>query len=81
MHINEIPLPKGVEPIPRVKKDNPVVVTVHVPKVIVVEQDVAAPVTQITGQTEAEAAAAAAGKDGDKKKEAGGDKKEGGKKA
>jgi len=81
LHINEIPLPKGVEPIPRVKKDNPVVVTVHVPKVIVVEQDVAAPVTQITGQTEAEAAAAAAGKDGDKKKEAGGDKKEGGKKA
>ena len=90
LHINEVALPKGVEPIPRVKKDNPAVVTVHVPKVIVVEEDVAAPVTQITGQTEAEAAAAAEGKDGDKKeggksdkadkKEPAGDKKEAGKK-
>ena len=90
LHINEIALPQGVEPIPRVKKDNPAVVTVHVPKVIVVEEDVAAPVTQITGQTEAEAAAAAEGKDGDKKeggksdkadkKEPAGDKKEAGKK-
>ena len=89
LHINEIALPKGVEPISRVKKDNPAIVTVHVPKVIVLEEDVAAPVTEITGQTEAEAAAAAEGKEGDKgdkkdagdkKKEAAGDKKEGGKK-
>jgi large subunit ribosomal protein L25 len=89
LHVNEIALPKGVEPTPRVKKDNPAVVTVHVPKVIVIEEDVAAPVTEITGQTEAEAAAAAEGKEGDKgdkkdagdkKKEAAGDKKEGGKK-
>jgi large subunit ribosomal protein L25 len=79
LHINDLPLPKGVEPIPRVKKDNPAVVTVHVPKVVAVEEDIAAPVTQITGQTEAEAAAAADGKGGDKKDagdKAGGDKKD-----
>ena len=84
MHINDLALPKGVEPISRVKKDNPAIVTVHVPRVAAVEEDAAAPVTEITGQTAAEAAAAA-GKDGDKgdkgdKKEAAGDKKEGGKK-
>src|SRR5258705_7844372 len=71
LHINDIALPQGVEPIPRIKKDNPAVVTVHVPKVVVVEEEVAAPVTEITGQTPAEAAAAAEGKEGDKKKTAG----------
>ncbi len=93
LHINDLALPEGVEPISRVKKDNPAVVTVHVPRVAVAEEDAAAPVTEITGQTPAEAAAAE-GKDGDKKdggdkkkdaggdkkKDAGGDKKEGGKK-
>jgi large subunit ribosomal protein L25 len=83
LHVNDLVLPAGVEPIPRVKKDNPAVVTVHVPKVVAVEEEAAAPVTEITGQTEAQAAAE--GKDGDKKeggdkkKEAAGDKKEGGK--
>jgi large subunit ribosomal protein L25 len=82
LHINDIALPQGVEPIPRIKKDNPAVVTVHVPKVVVVEEEVAAPVTEITGQAPAEAAAAAEGKEGDKgeKKEAAGDKKDAGKK-
>jgi hypothetical protein len=47
--------------------------------VAAVEEEAAAPVTEITGQTPAEAAAAAEGKDGDKK-EAGGDKKDAGKK-
>jgi hypothetical protein len=47
-----------------VKTDNPSVVTVQVPKEIAAEEEIAAPVTQITGQTP-EAAAAAAG--GDKK--------------
>jgi large subunit ribosomal protein L25 len=90
IHINEISLPKGVELIARLKKENPAIVTVQVPKAIVVEEEVAAaPVTEITGQA-AEDAAAAAGKDGDKadkgdkgdkgdKKEAA-DKKEAGKK-
>jgi large subunit ribosomal protein L25 len=86
LHINEIALPKGVEPTARLKKDNPTVVTVHVPKVAVIEEEAAAPVTEITGQTPAEAAAAAEGKEGDKKeaagdkKEAAGEKKEAGKK-
>ena len=94
LHVNELALPPGVEPISRLKKDNPTVVTVHVPKVIVIEEEVAAPVTEITGQTEAEAAAAAEGKEGEKgdkgdkggksdkadKKEPAADKKEAGKK-
>ena len=82
LHVNDLALPQGVEPIPRVKKDNPAVVTVHLPKVVAVEEDAAAPVTEITGQTAAEAAAAAEGKDGDNgdKKEAAGDKKDAGKK-
>ena len=70
--------------------------TVQVPKVIVVEEEVAAPVTEITGQVpaEGEAEAAAEGKEGEKgdkgrqgdkgdkgdKKEAAADKKEAGKK-
>jgi large subunit ribosomal protein L25 len=76
LHINDVPMPKGVEPISRMKKENPAIVTVQVPRAIVVEEDVAAaPVTEITGQAAVDAAAAAAaeGKDGDKK--AGGDKK------
>jgi large subunit ribosomal protein L25 len=88
MHINEVAMPKGVEPIPRIKKENPAVVAVQLPRAIVAEEEaVAAPTTEITGQAAADAAAAA-GKDGDKgdkkaggdKKDAGGDKKEAGKK-
>jgi large subunit ribosomal protein L25 len=79
LHVNDLALPQGVEPTPRIKKDNPAVVTVHVPRVAAVEEEAAAPVTEITGQTPAEAAAAAEGKEGDKK-EAGGDKKDAGKK-
>ena len=87
LHVNDLLLAQGVEPMARLKKDNPAVVTVHVPRVIAVEEEAAAPVTEITGQTPAEAAAAA-GKDGEKgdkgdkgdKKEAAGDKKEAGKK-
>jgi large subunit ribosomal protein L25 len=83
IHINDIPMPKGVEPTARFKKENPAIVTVHVPKVVAAEEEAAAPVTEITGQAPAEAAAE--GKDGDKKdaggdKKATGDKKEGGKK-
>jgi large subunit ribosomal protein L25 len=75
MHINDVPMPKGVEPIPRIKKDNPAIVTVQVPRAVIeAEETVAAPTTEITGQAAVDAAAA---KDGDKK---GGDKKEGGKK-
>lgn len=61
IHVSELKLPAGVEPLPKLKADNPSVVTVQVPREIVVEE-AAAPVTEITGQTpEAAAAAAAAG--------------------
>jgi large subunit ribosomal protein L25 len=89
MHINEVPLPQGVEIVSRLNKENPAIVTVQVPKAIVVEEEVvAAPTTEITGQAAADAEAAAEGKEGkegkdsDKgdKKEPAGDKKEAGKK-
>ena len=65
IHVSDLKLPEGVEPLPKVKTDNPSLVTVQVPKEIAAEEEVAAPVTQITGQTPEAAAAAAAG--GDKK--------------
>jgi large subunit ribosomal protein L25 len=81
LHINDVAMPKGVEPIPRLKKENPAIVTVQLPRAVVeAEETVAAPTTEITGQAAVDAAAA--GKEGDKKagdKKAG-DKKEGGKK-
>lgn len=62
IHVSEMKMPKGVEPLPKVKLDNISVVTIQVPKEIAVEEVVAAPVTEITGQApEAAAAAAAAG--------------------
>ena len=73
IHVAELTLPKGVEPLPKLKVDNPSVVTVQVPKEIVVEEVVAAPVTEITAQAP-EAAAGAAGAPG--AAPAGGDKKD-----
>jgi len=70
IHVNDLKLPEGVEPITKLKTDNPPVASVHVPKVATVEEEAAAPVTEITGQTPAEAAAAASAE---------GEKKEGGK--
>ena len=82
IHINDLALPKGVEPLSKLKHDNPALVTVQLPKVAAVEEEeAAAPVTEITGQTPAEAAAAEA--EGAEKKEAGKkepEKKEAGKK-
>jgi len=81
IHVGELTLPNGVETTAKLKHDNPAVVTVQVPKEIVIEEEAAAPVTEITGQVpvEAEAAAAepaAAEKDKDKKEP---EKKEAGK--
>jgi large subunit ribosomal protein L25 len=77
LHVSDLVLPKGVEPLPKVKADNTSVVTVQVPKEVAVEEVVAAPVTEITAQApEAAAGAAAAG--GDKKDS---DKKDGEKKS
>jgi large subunit ribosomal protein L25 len=59
IHVNDLKLPEGVEPTAKLKADNPPVASVHVPKVAAVEEEAAAPVTEITGQAPAEAAAAA----------------------
>jgi len=79
LHVVDIPLPKGVEPISKLKHENPSVVSVHVPKEIVIEEEAPAPVTEIIGEVPAEgeeaAAAAAEGEKGEKK-EAGAEKKE-----
>ena len=83
IRVNEVPLPAGVEAIARLRKDNPAIVSVHVPKAIVIEEEVAAPVTEIIGEVPAEGEeAAAAGKEEEKgeKKEPAADKKEAGKK-
>jgi large subunit ribosomal protein L25 len=72
IHVADLTLPKGVELFAKLKHDNPPVVMLHLPKVAEVEEPVAAPVTEITGQApEAEAA------EGEKKE---GEKKEGAKK-
>jgi pyruvate/2-oxoglutarate dehydrogenase complex dihydrolipoamide acyltransferase (E2) component len=76
LHVMDVPLPKGVEPVTKLKHENPSVVSVHVPKEIVIEEEAPAPVTEIIGQVPAEgeeaAAAAAEGEKGEK-----GEKKEG----
>ena len=64
VHVNEVPLPKGVELVARIKADNPVVVTVQVPREIVVEEPTAeaaaVPTTEIISE-KPEGAAAPAG--------------------
>lgn len=76
IHLNELVLPKGVEPISKLKHDDPAVVTVQIPRAIVVEEEVAAPVTEIIGEVPAEGEAAA-GAEAEKKEP---EKKEPGKK-
>jgi large subunit ribosomal protein L25 len=79
LHATEITMPKGVEPVSKLKHENPAVVSVHVPKEIVIEEEAPAPVTEIIGEVPAEGAeAAAAPAEGEKgeKKEAGAEKKE-----
>jgi large subunit ribosomal protein L25 len=79
VHANDLVMPQGVEPISKLKADNPPVVTVQIPKAAPVEEEVAAtPVTEITGQAPEEAAAAGGEKKEGEKKEA--EKKEGEKK-
>src|SRR5215510_12361821 len=71
LHVNELALPKGVEPVSKLKHENPAVVSVHVPKEIVIEEEAAAPVTEIIGEAPAEGEAAAeAGAEGEKKEAA-----------
>jgi len=77
LHVLELVMPKGVEPISKLKHENPSVVSVHVPKEIVIEEEAAAPVTEIIGEVPAEGEEAAAAAEGEKKEPAAaGDKKE-----
>jgi len=76
MHVNEMALPQGVEPVAKLKHDNPAVVTVQLPKAMVVEEEAPAPVTEIIGEVPAEGEAAPAA-EGEKKEP---EKKEAGKK-
>jgi large subunit ribosomal protein L25 len=67
IHIADLTLPKGVEPVVKLRHDNPAVVTVHLPKTVTAEEEAAAPVTEITGQAPEGEAADAGKKEGDKK--------------
>jgi large subunit ribosomal protein L25 len=78
IHAAEVVLPKGVEILPRLRKENPTVVTVQVPKAMVVEEEAAAPVTEIIGEVPAEGEETPAAEG--EKKEAPAEKKEAGKK-
>ncbi len=77
LHVMELVMPKGVEPVSKLKHENPSVVSVHVPREIVIEEETAAPVTEIIGEVKAEGEEGAeAAAEGDKKEPAAGDKKE-----
>ena len=77
LHVMELVMPKGVEPVSKLKHENPSVVSVHVPKEIVIEEEAAAPVTEIIGEVKAEGEEGAeAAAEGEKKEPAAGDKKE-----
>jgi hypothetical protein len=69
-------MPQGVEPVSRLKHENPAVVSVHLPKEIVIEEEAAAPVTEIIGEVPAEGAEAAEAAAEGEKKEAAAEKKE-----
>jgi large subunit ribosomal protein L25 len=74
VHAQDVVLPKGVEIISKQRKENPVIVSVQLPKALVVEEEVvAAPVTEIIGEVPAEGEEPAA--EGEKK-EPGAEKKE-----
>ena len=68
IHVAAVPLPKGVELVPRLKIDNPVVVTAQLPREVAVEEpaaQAAAATTEAAGEkTEA------AGSDKEKKEAA-----------
>lgn len=77
LHVMDIALPRGVEPVYKIRHENPSVVSVHVPKEIVIEEEAPAPVTEIIGEVPAEGEeAAAAAAEGEKKEPAAAEKKE-----
>ncbi len=71
LHVSDLVMPQGVEPVSKLKQDNPAVVSVHLPREIVIEEEVAAPVTEIIGEAPAEGEeAGAAPAEGEKKESA-----------
>lgn len=76
LHVLDLAMPRGVEPVAKLKKENPSVVSIHMPKEIVIEEEAAAPVTEIIGEVKAEGEEGAAAAEGGEKKEAAGEKKE-----
>ena len=67
IHVAELTLPQGVELVPRLKIDNPVLVTVQVPREIAVEEPAAEAAPAAGAEAPAGAAEAAAGGDKEKK--------------
>jgi large subunit ribosomal protein L25 len=67
IHLEELKLPKGVESIQLTRGDNPVVVSVQVPRVVEVEEPVAQEAAAAEGAAAAPAAAPAAPAEGEKK--------------
>ena len=68
LHVNDLKLAGGVEPASRLKSENPAVVTVQIPRVVEVEEEVVvAKATEITGQKPEDASATGSTKDGVKK--------------
>ena len=76
LHVNDLALPSGVEPVSKLKHENPAVVSIHVPKEIVIEEEAAAPVTEIIGEAPAEGEEGAEAAAEGEKKEPAAEKKE-----
>ncbi len=76
VHVNELAMPKGVEPVSKLKHENPAVVSVQVPKEIVIEEEAPPPVTEIIGEVPAEGEEAAEAAAEGEKKEPAAEKKE-----
>lgn len=76
IHANELAMPKGVDPLSKLKHDNPAVVSVQMPKEIVIEEEAPPPVTEIIGEVPAEGEEAAEAAAEGEKKEPAAEKKE-----
>ena len=75
LHVSDLVMPQGVEPVSKLRQDNPAVVSVHLPREVVIEEEVAAPVTEIIGEAPAEGEEAEASPaEGEKKESAKQDK-------
>jgi large subunit ribosomal protein L25 len=70
LHLAELAMPKGVEPVLKLKQEDPAVVSVQIPKEIVIEEEVAAPVTEIIGEVPAEGEEAPEAAEGEKREPA-----------